>query len=328
MEPMDTHPLHEQVLVGVDAEGVAADAVILAHDLSKRLDAHVEYLHAVEFPHAVWIRLDRKQRQDVQRAYIDSARERTIRNLERTLREHGQFGAEVERRLHVEEGHASKALLTRAERIDATLIVLGPHTRHDLLDLGSTLRAVLAHAPVPVWIQTRTPGPIRRILTGIDLSNHSAQTLATACELATSLGVSVTALHCFSESEAIAHPGVMVGPTYVIERDRGYAREELERLAAEQGLDSLETEFCDGDPLGELCSRSSEFDLVVVGARGRTSLSRFLLGSTAQRILKRSKAPVLVVPEHAPLGQLDVAPVDEEGRVPASQMGIVQPFMI
>ena len=38
------------------------------------------------------------------------------------------------------------------------------------------------------------------------------------------------------------------------------------------------------------------FDLVVMGTHGRTGLRHFLIGSTAERVVRTSKVPVLTVP--------------------------------
>jgi nucleotide-binding universal stress UspA family protein len=41
-------------------------------------------------------------------------------------------------------------------------------------------------------------------------------------------------------------------------------------------------------------ARPADYDLVVIGARGRRGLTRFLLGSTAERIVRHAQLPVLV----------------------------------
>jgi nucleotide-binding universal stress UspA family protein len=39
----------------------------------------------------------------------------------------------------------------------------------------------------------------------------------------------------------------------------------------------------------------ASYDLVVIGSRGQTGIKRFLLGSTAERIVRESPCSVLVV---------------------------------
>jgi nucleotide-binding universal stress UspA family protein len=56
-----------------------------------------------------------------------------------------------------------------------------------------------------------------------------------------------------------------------------------------------------GDPAEELAryAREHAIDLVVVGTHGRTGMSRALLGSVAERVIRSAPCPVLAVPPRA-----------------------------
>ncbi|MCL7452747.1 MAG: universal stress protein [Anaerolineae bacterium] len=62
------------------------------------------------------------------------------------------------------------------------------------------------------------------------------------------------------------------------------------------GAPSPEVKIRVGHPAEQILeeARSADYDLVVVGARGRRGLTRFLLGSTAERIVRHAALPVLV----------------------------------
>ncbi len=60
----------------------------------------------------------------------------------------------------------------------------------------------------------------------------------------------------------------------------------------------LTTEIKEGNPYLEILKTidKEHIDLVVMGASGRHGLDRFMLGSVTERVVRESKAPVLVVP--------------------------------
>ncbi|WP_251330002.1 universal stress protein [Haloplanus pelagicus] len=69
-------------------------------------------------------------------------------------------------------------------------------------------------------------------------------------------------------------------------------------MAAEAGI-AVETERLSGKPAEAIAERAGEHDadLVVVGRHGRSGVRARLLGTVTERVLRRSPAPVLTVPE-------------------------------
>ncbi|NKE35600.1 universal stress protein [Natronococcus sp. JC468] len=69
-----------------------------------------------------------------------------------------------------------------------------------------------------------------------------------------------------------------------------------ERIAAERGV-SLEKRSRIGPPAREIidCAEEHEFDHVVMGSRGRSGVTRLLLGSVAEVVVRHSPVPVTVV---------------------------------
>jgi len=63
----------------------------------------------------------------------------------------------------------------------------------------------------------------------------------------------------------------------------------------------VETEVLSGKPATTIANRADErgADLLVVGRRGRSGIRARLLGTVTERVLRRSPAPVLTVPEGA-----------------------------
>lgn len=94
----------------------------------------------------------------------------------------------------------------------------------------------------------------------------------------------------------------LVGPELqipVTERAEEYAAEILEsatEIAAERDR-SLETEIATGEPDHRIVAHAEEesVDLIVIGSHGQEGISRLLLGSVAENVVRRSPVPVLVV---------------------------------
>jgi nucleotide-binding universal stress UspA family protein len=125
-------------------------------------------------------------------------------------------------------------------------------------------------------------------------------TLAFACAEAAVRGADLEAVHVWT------HPSGAT-PAGVHPRAYGYAeaRDEAERMLAEQlaGLSAAcpdvpvrRTVMHSLDVAQTLLDLSWHARLVVVGSRGRGGVSRLLLGSVSQALVKHSSCPVAVVP--------------------------------
>ena len=80
-------------------------------------------------------------------------------------------------------------------------------------------------------------------------------------------------------------------------KEGGEALEEIEDMAKDAGV-AYNRVIAEGDPGEELLNlcRDPGFDLIVLGTIGKSGLARFLLGSVAERVVRHSHVPVLVVP--------------------------------
>ena len=61
---------------------------------------------------------------------------------------------------------------------------------------------------------------------------------------------------------------------------------------------SFEKVILKGNPSDELLRYSKELgaDILIIGSIGRTGISKFLLGSVAEKVVRHSEVPVMVVP--------------------------------
>lgn len=296
------------ILVALPADDSTVSLAKVAFELSKRFDAPLELFHGV--PHASLLasgfRGDKVHEKDAER------RRRAHDHLLEKLASVPSPPAPLEDLLRVETGVTSRLLVERASALDAGLMLVGPHRRRGVLDLGSTARALLAHAPCPVWAQVGEWSEPRRLLVPTDMSADSRHALDIARRLAARLGAEVHLLHAFLD---LPDPYPPIGgpvrddmpapPTSLTEKLRAETIEHFEAHVAEctQDGETLSSEFVDEEPVAAILARQAEGDLVVMATQGRGKLSAAVLGSVAYGVLRGAEGPVLAVPHHEDRGQ-------------------------
>lgn len=138
-----------------------------------------------------------------------------------------------------------------------------------------------------------------RILVPVDGSPESHAALEFALDRYGDDETTIVVLHVFNPIETIyaAEPGAI--DQRVIERQRERAAAILDEAveAASSHPGPVERVLVEGTPPAEIVDYVEEGDIdhVVVGSRGRTGLSRVLLGSVAEVVVRRSPVPVTVV---------------------------------
>ena len=79
------------------------------------------------------------------------------------------------------------------------------------------------------------------------------------------------------------------------------AKNDMKNLVKELEADDIKCEYIlrDGVPADIIVKLSNEMniDLIVMGTNGRDSLSDYIVGSTTQKVVEKSKCPVLVMPK-------------------------------
>jgi nucleotide-binding universal stress UspA family protein len=150
---------------------------------------------------------------------------------------------------------------------------------------------------------------IRRILCPIDLSDHSRGALDHAVAIARWYQAKVTVLHVSPAPIAAYAAGpVVLEPMVSSAADREHLLAEVKAFVAAESAPRvvIETMLCEGNPATEILDQagSTEADLLVIGTHGRSGFERLLLGSVAEKVLRKANCPVLTVPKRI----ADIAP--------------------
>jgi nucleotide-binding universal stress UspA family protein len=148
-----------------------------------------------------------------------------------------------------------------------------------------------------------TQNPIKHILVAHDFEPDSDAALDYALGLARPLGARITLLHTY-EIPSMGAPEVLVMATDWTKQIGAVSRESLAKVAERAGASGtpIAAEVREGSTWREVESfaREHHVDLVVVGSHGRRGLSRALLGSVAEKVVRTAPCPVLVVRTPAP----------------------------
>lgn len=142
------------------------------------------------------------------------------------------------------------------------------------------------------WIQKN------RVLVPIDFSEESFAALTPAREFVQDAS-QIYVLHVLSQLHP-AEPGMMWNT--LGERDRKHHIEEaLQQRFQDSEYDKLHIGVTLGDPSSEIIdyAKAIDADLIVIPSHGRTGLSRFFLGSVAERVIRYAHCPVVVLKKNA-----------------------------
>jgi nucleotide-binding universal stress UspA family protein len=140
---------------------------------------------------------------------------------------------------------------------------------------------------------------IKKILAPTDFSEISLKALDEAADFAKRLGAQLHVLHvCPLLMYALAPEVVPDDPEFerkLKEKLAARLEETAQRLRARGG--EIHTLLVDGSPGREIAEVAAQrgFDLIVLATHGRTGLSRFTLGSVAERTVRSSSVPVLTL---------------------------------
>jgi nucleotide-binding universal stress UspA family protein len=282
------------IVVGVS--DLQNDPVLAAAiQIARRIGADLHAIHTFEIPHPV------VRTHHVLGTPENELRKRFERELGAILdAEACRLSPDFEVRCSAIASSAGEAIVSAAARAGADLIVVGatrqgPMMRHIL---GSTADRVIRTSAVPVLV-LRPPfvTELRRVLLTTDLSDASAAALRRGVYVANRLGApGDLEVRC----AMVTWVSEWIRPALASEKVYAGAREELIRFLASIALpiENVEARVRIGDPAKEVVAEAAEWnaDLVVVGTRGRASVSRFLLGSVAGSVLRSAFCSVLVVP--------------------------------
>lgn len=280
----------KNILIAVDGFHHAQAALGWARELAK--SAREPVFHLV---HSYWVPMMPAEGSAYYPVALQQAEDEGRKLLEQSAA--ALSGAQV--RTHLVEGVPGAAILGVAQKVGTDLIAVGSRGlgRAASLLLGSVSTEVVHQAGVPVLVaRDGQPRPVRRVLVGVDGSQHSARALKFAAAVAPEgdvvamhvVHLSPEAYHLFAQADVSLDVAVERTARDVVSSTAELAGVAPERVtpmsAAGQTAECLLNECKTGD-----------YDLLVVGSRGLSVIGELFLGSVSERVLRLAHNPVVVV---------------------------------
>jgi nucleotide-binding universal stress UspA family protein len=147
---------------------------------------------------------------------------------------------------------------------------------------------------------------LKRILVPTDFSKFSHNALAYAAALAEKFGSELYLLNVVQNLGVLLPDMVNVTPAVLptVDQMTVAAKLALERVVKDNQLErfTVHLEVREGTPFYEIIrfAKDQSIDLIVMGTHGRAGLAHVLMGSVAEKVVRKAPCPVLTVhhPEH------------------------------
>lgn len=315
-----------RIMVPLDGSEFGEAALGLAADLARRAGAVLELVSVVEDPRTAQVAgaavtplgLEAGMGMPAEAsgsmmALMESVRREQMAYLEEIADRLAEAGVR-EVVTTVLQGLPEGALVERAEEVGAGLVVMCTHGRgaFERAWLGSVADRLVRTLHTPILLvrpgdvddpERKPPERITRILVPLDGSALAESALGPATDVARLTDASVVLLH-------VAGPPLPVGSPYSGETAAGAeAQVERESIEGARYLDAAADRLRrDGLSVDEPLVRAGHVaygvlgtaeevgaDLIAMATHGRGGLRRLLLGSTADKVLRGSRVPVLLV---------------------------------
>ena len=288
------------LLIAVDLREVdskvCSDAVIFA----KKMNTEITLIHAIEYiPYYPYFPYDEKK---IHKDLIDEV----------TLKMDQLKDVFVQNDITVndyiiKEGNAYEVICETANDINACAIVLGVG-QHYLMEklIGSTTEKVARMAEQKVIIiNYEKQTEIHKILCAYDFSENSETALDSAINMAQRLDAHLDILHIvhehfyFNPVAPVIAPDSEVFTTHHnnIANAKNNVNQILEEKISVKKIDHLsyKTHISQGDPIMEIFKfiETNNTDLLSIGSSGHSKITRFFLGSTAEKILRKAPCSIM-----------------------------------
>ena len=205
-------------------------------------------------------------------------------------------------RTAIQEGRPVRTILEYAAEHDVELVSMGTQGRTgvDRYVAGSVAEGVVRQARVPVLTvrdtpQSDTAGDYGDVLLPTDGSEYAARAVEPGLAIAEQFGARVHVLHVVDPGD-LPDDDARVDLVERLESAGDAVTATVADQVRDRGLEAT-TAVREGSPPAAILDYADDegVDQIAMGTAGKTGPSRFLLGSTTERVIRHAEIPVLAV---------------------------------
>jgi nucleotide-binding universal stress UspA family protein len=136
----------------------------------------------------------------------------------------------------------------------------------------------------------------KKILIPTDGSEYTKDAIEKGVYLAKLCDAKVTAIYVVDQTSFVNFPmdSTIVNVYSLLEKEGHEALDYVKEKGEEMGVE-VEAKMEEGSPVKKIVEESKDHDIVVMGTLGRSGMSKLLLGSVAERVVRHAYCPVMVV---------------------------------
>jgi nucleotide-binding universal stress UspA family protein len=199
-------------------------------------------------------------------------------------------------------GSAAEGILEQIEKVEYDLILLGSHGKKGLQKwLGSVSRQVISNTTVPVFVSKKRREN-KKVLITVDGSEHSISAVKHAVNLFDLKNKEIFIISIKENPELLPMEASLDKNWFdaIEKQQKIHAAKAINKakMILEHEQIQIQNEIIlTGNPAQKIIefSEKEKVDLIVMGARTKTDLSKLLLGSVSKRVLENVDSDVLVI---------------------------------
>ena len=294
----------QKILVGIDFSPQSAAALAQALWLAERTGAAIAVAHVLSDVRKAMLDMPTDARWQLVAGDVD-AFERSLRSksdakLDALIAPHVARGVNIRRMTLL--GVPSVELIHAVLKEKHDLVVTGTKGQGAIkrVFVGSTAENLVRKCPAPVWI-VKAAASLNTILAPVDFSPVSEKSLRLAGALALKASAKLVVLHAISNplAEELASLDIDSDEGQQLEASQSAGQSRLRELVAQHVDASIATELhvVNENAATAIADAAEKFaaDLVVMGSVSRSGLPGYLLGNTAEKVLRTTDCALLTV---------------------------------